>query len=101
MVERFAANGAAVPRVSVFFPEVIATRVLAPEAAEQVPRVEAEHRCEAEPAKEELNLGADRGLREIYESDQRRILVALVELVEMFVAAEGSMFRSNRFCLLC
>jgi hypothetical protein len=40
-------------------------------------------------------------LQGIYESDLRPIPVAHVELVEAFVASVSSMFRSNRFCLLC
>jgi hypothetical protein len=63
--------------------------------------VEAEHRCEAQQAEAELMLAADPVLRGIYESDLHRIPVAHVELVEVFVASVSSMFRSNRFCLLC
>jgi hypothetical protein len=63
--------------------------------------VEAEHRCGAQQAEAELNLAADPVLRGIYESDLRRIPVARVELVEVVVASMSSMFRSNRFCLLC
>jgi hypothetical protein len=48
-----------------------------------------------------LNLAADPGLPEIYESDLRRIPVVHVELVEVFLASVSSMFRSNRFCVLC
>jgi hypothetical protein len=40
-------------------------------------------------------------LQGIYESDLRPIHVAGVELVEVFLAPVRSMFRSNRFCLLC
>jgi hypothetical protein len=46
-------------------------------------------------------LAADPGLREIYESDLRRIPVVHVELVEVFLASVSSMFRSNRFCPPC
>jgi hypothetical protein len=63
--------------------------------------VEAEHRCEAQQAEAELMLAADPVLRGIYESDLRPIRVAHVELVEVFVASVSSLFRSNRFCLLC
>jgi hypothetical protein len=52
-------------------------------------------------AEAELRLAADPVLRGIYESDLHRIPVAHVELVEVFVASASSMFRSNRFCLLC
>jgi hypothetical protein len=85
----------------VVVPEVIPTQVLTQEAAARAPAVEAEHRYEGEPAKEELNLATDRGLRGIYEPGQRRILVALVELVEVFAAPVNSASRSNRFYLLC
>ena len=71
------------------------------EAVAQGPVVEAEYQCEGEQAEGELNLAADPVLRGIYESDQRRIPVARAELVEVFVASVSSMFRSNRFCLLC
>jgi hypothetical protein len=71
------------------------------EAVAQAPTVEAEHRCEAQQAEAELNLAADPALRGIYESDQRRIPVAHVELIEVLVASVSSMFRSDRFCLLC
>jgi hypothetical protein len=37
----------------------------------------------------------------MYESGPRRIPVARVELVEVFLASVSSMFRSNRFCLPC
>jgi hypothetical protein len=75
--------------------------VLAPEAAEQAPRVEAGHQNEAEQAEVGLNLAAGPVLRGIYGSDLRRIRVARVELVEVFVALARLIFRSNRFCLLC
>jgi hypothetical protein len=67
----------------------------------QAPVVEAEYRYEGEQAKGELSLAADPALRGIYESDLNRIPVARVELVEVFVALVSSMFRSNRFCVLC
>jgi hypothetical protein len=38
-------------------------------------------------------------LQGIYESDLRRIPVAPIELVEVFVVSVSSMFCSNRFCL--
>jgi hypothetical protein len=60
-----------------------------------------EYQHEAEQAGEELNLAADPALRGIYESDLRRIPVAHVELVEVFVGSVSSMFRSNRSFLLC
>ena len=66
-----------------------------------MPVVEAEYQFEGEQAKGELNLAADPVLRGIYESDLRRIPVAHVELVELFVVSVSSMFRSNRFRLLC
>lgn len=109
-VERFAVNGSAVQvngflleryRVSVVFPEAISTRVLAREAAEQAPWVEARYRYGAGQAEVELNLAAGPVLRGIYGSDLRRIRVTRVELVEVVVASARSMFRSNRFCLLC
>jgi hypothetical protein len=110
VVERFAATGSAVQvehflfrgrPVSLAVPEVVATcpGLLGPVA--QAPTIEAEHRCEAQQAEAELNLAADPTLRGIYESDLRRIPVAPVELVAVFVASVRSMFRSNRFCLLC
>jgi hypothetical protein len=71
------------------------------EAVGQAPIVEAEYQYEEEQAKGALNLAADPALRGIYESDLRRIPVARVELVEVFVGSVGSMFRWNRFCLLC
>ena len=71
------------------------------EAVAQAPAVEAEYQCEAQQAEGELNLAADPVLRGIYESDLHRIPVARVELVEVFVASVSSMFRSNRFFLLC
>jgi hypothetical protein len=87
-------------RVSVGVPEVIAMLAL-PEAVAQVRVVGAEYRFEAQPAEADLSLEADPGLRGIYESDLRRIPVAPVELVELFVVSVRSMFRSNRFCLPC
>ena len=75
--------------------------MLGREAAEQAPRVEAGDQHEAEQGKEELNLSAGQVLLGIYESDLRRIREARVELVEVFVAPVGSMFRSNRSCLIC
>jgi hypothetical protein len=60
-----------------------------------------EYQHEGEQAGEELNLAADPALRGIYESDLRRIPVAHVELVEVFVGSVSSMFRSNRSFLLC
>ena len=71
------------------------------EAVAQAPVVEAEYQYEGEQAEGELNLAADPVLRGIYESDLHRIPVARVELVEVFVAPVSSMFRSNRFFLLC
>ena len=71
------------------------------EAVAQAPVVEAEYQYEAEQAEGELNLAADPVLQGIYESDLRPIPVAHVECVEVFVASVSSMFRSNRFCLLC
>jgi len=71
------------------------------EAVAQAPVVEAVYQYEGEQAKGELNLTADPTLRGIYESDLHRIPVAHVELVLVFVASASSMFRSNRFCLLC
>jgi hypothetical protein len=70
-------------------------------AAAQAPAVEAERRCEAQPEQAESTLAADLVLRGISVFDLRRIPVAPVELVEVFLASAGSMFRSNRFCLLC
>jgi hypothetical protein len=67
----------------------------------QAPAVEAEYQYEGEQAKGELNLAAGPALRGIYESDLHRIPVANVELVEVFVGSVNSMFRWNRFCLLC
>jgi len=90
LVERFAVNGSAAQvngflleryRVSVVFPEVISTRALVSEAAEQALGVEAGYQNEAEQAEVELNLAAGRVLRGIYGSDLRRIRVARVELV--------------------
>ena len=110
LVERFAVNGSAVYvdgflveryRVSVVFPEVISRRVLAREAAEQALRVEAGYQNEAQQAEVELNLAAGPVLQGIYGSDLRRIRVARVEFVEVFVASASLMFCSNRFCLLC
>ncbi|PYK24856.1 MAG: hypothetical protein DME59_12000 [Verrucomicrobia bacterium] len=66
-----------------------------------MPGVEAEYRCEAQPAEAELRLAADPVLREIYESYLRPIPVAPVELVEVFVASVSSVFRLTRFCLPC
>jgi len=66
-----------------------------------VPVVEAEYQYEGEQEEAELNLAADPVLREIYESDLRRIPVVPVELVEVFAASVRSMFRSDRFCVLC
>ena len=66
-----------------------------------MPSVEAECQYEGEQAQVELNLAADPVLRGIYESDLHRIPVVPVELVEVFVVSVSSMFRLNRFCLLC
>jgi hypothetical protein len=108
--ERFAATGPAVQceyflfgwrPVSLRVREVIATRLGLLEAVAQAPVVEAEYQYEGEQAEGELNLAADPALQGIYESDLRRIPVAHVELVEVFVASVRSMFRSNRLCLLC
>jgi hypothetical protein len=71
------------------------------EAVAQAPVAEPEYRSEAEQAEGDLNLAADPALRGIYESDLNRIPVGRVELVEVFVASVSSMFRSNRFCVLC
>jgi hypothetical protein len=71
------------------------------EAVGQVPVVGAEYQYEGEQGQGELNLAADLGLREIYESDLRRIPGAPVESVEVSVAWVHSMFRSNRFCVPC
>jgi hypothetical protein len=46
-------------------------------------------------------LAADQALQGICESDLHRILVARVELVEVFVALVSSPFRPNRSFLLC
>ena len=75
--------------------------MLAREADEQAPPVEAGDQHEAQQGKEELNLTAGQVLRGIYESGLRRIRVAPVELVEVFVALAGSVFRSNRSYLIC
>ena len=71
------------------------------EEVAQAPVVEAEYQYEGQQEEAELNLAADPALREIYESDLRRIPVVPVELVEVFAASVRSMFRSDRFCLLC
>jgi hypothetical protein len=71
------------------------------EEVAQAPVVEAEYQYEGEQEEAESNLAGDPALRGIYESDLRRIPVAPVELVEVFVVSVSSMFRSNRFCLLC
>jgi len=71
------------------------------EAAAQAPVVEVEYQYEEEQAEEELNLAADPALPGICESALRRIPVAPVELVEVFVALVSSMFRPNRFCRPC
>ena len=70
-------------------------------AAARAPVVEAEYRYEGEWGEGELNLAVDRVLPEICESDLRRIPVAPVEQVEVFVTSVSSMFRSNRFSQLC
>jgi hypothetical protein len=110
VTERFPANGSAVQlddflfewlRVSVVVHEVIATRPGLPEGVVPAPAVEGGYPCEAERAEGELNLAVDPVLRGIYESDLRLIPVAPVELVDAFVASVSSMFRLNRFCLLC
>jgi hypothetical protein len=75
--------------------------VLAWEAAARARAVEAEYRYEGEQAEGELNLTADRVLRGIYEFDLHPIRVAPLGLVDVFVALVSSMFRPNRFCLLC
>jgi len=80
---------------------VIATCLGLLEEVVQAPIVEAEYQYEGEQAKGELNSAADPVLREICESDLRRIRVAPVALVEVIVALVRSMFRSNRFCLIC
>lgn len=71
------------------------------EAVAQARVVEAEYQCEAERGKGDLNLAADPGLRGICESDLRRIPVAPVELVEVFVASVAPVFRLSPFSLLC
>lgn len=71
------------------------------EAVAQARVVEAEYRCEAKQKEGELNLAADPALRGICESDLRRIPVAPVELVEVFVASVVPVFRLTRFCVLC
>jgi hypothetical protein len=110
VVERFPAHGSALlvggflfesRRVSVGVPEVIAICLGLLEAVAQVRLVGAEYRFEGQPAEADLSLAADPVLRGIYESDLRRIPVAPVELVEVFVVSVRSMFRSNRFCLPC
>jgi len=89
-------------QISLAVPELIARRAaLLPVAAALAPAVEAEYRYEGEQEEAELNLAADPALRGIYESDLRRIPVVPVELVEVFAASVGSMFRSDRSCLLC
>ena len=94
VVERLAATGPAVQvehsllgrrPVSLRVREVIATRPGLLEAVAQAPIVEAEYQYEGQQAKGALNLAADPTLRGIYESDPRRIPVARVELVEVFV----------------
>ena len=110
-MERFALTLSAVQGDQFFFdrrpislglPEVIATRVaLLLVAAARAPPVEAEYQYEGEQQEGELNLVADRVLRGIYESDLRRIPEVPVELAEVFPASVRSMFRLNRFCLLC
>jgi hypothetical protein len=71
------------------------------EAAAQAPVVEVEYQYEEEQAEEELNLAADPALPGICESDLRRIPVAPVELVEVFVPPVIPMFRLTRFSVLC
>jgi len=109
-MERFAATGSAVQLehflfdwrpVSLAVPELIATCPGLLEAVGQAPVVAAEYQYEGEQREGELNLAADPGLREIYESDLRRIPVAPVESVEVFVASVHSMLCPNRLCLLC
>ena len=68
----------------------------AQEAVAQVPAVEAEYRCEAQPAEAVLSLQADLMLRAICESDLRLILPVRGELMGVFVAAVTSMFRLAR-----
>lgn len=68
----------------------------AQEAVARVPAVEAEYRCEAQPAQAVLSLQADLVLRGICESDLRLILPAPGELVEVSVASVTSMFRLAR-----
>src|SRR5215470_11819546 len=68
------------------------------EAVAQAPAVEAEYRCEAQPAQAVLSLQADLVLRGICESDLRLILPAPGELVEVSVASVTSMFRLARSC---
>ena len=70
-------------------------------AAGRARAVEAEYRYEGERVEGELNLVADPVLRGIYEPDLRRIPVAPVELVEVFVASVNSMVYRNRSCLVC
>ena len=59
------------------------------EAVAQAPVVEAEYQYEREQAEAELNSAADPALPGICESDPRRIRVACVELVEVFLASVG------------
>jgi len=70
-------------------------------AAARAPGVEPEYQYEGEPVEAELNLVADPMLQGIYESDLRPIREVSVERVEVFGAWVNSMFRSNRFCLIC
>ena len=110
MAERLAANGSAVQVEDFLFggrlaslgvPEVIATCLGLLEAVGQAPTLEAEYQYGGEQAEGELNSAADPVLRGICGSDLRRIRVAPVALVEVIVALVRSMFRSNRFCLIC
>ena len=71
------------------------------EVVAQAPAVEAEYQHEGEQGEGELNLEADPALPRICESDLRRIPVAPVELVEVFVESVILMFRLTRFCVLC
>ena len=87
--------------MSFVVPEVIAMCLGLREGVAQAPAAVAELPCEAQPGAAVLSLRAVPVLREIYEFDLHRIPVARVELVEVFVAPVSSMFRSNRFCVLC
>ena len=72
------------------------------EAVEREPQVEAEYRCEGQPALAGLTLAVVPMLREIYESDLRRILPARVGLVAVFGGVGGvDVSFELALCLLC